>query len=123
MGIVGLDSLASDIVEKYEKGIDSISAQAMDKANDCAAECLENIRNSSPGTGKYKKGWKKRKTKDGYIVYNSSKPNIEMPLEHGHIITRGPKKGQRTKAYPHIYKNADEAREKFIRECSKISAK
>lgn len=123
MGIVGLESLASDIVQKYEKGIDDITAQAMEKAKECAEECLENIKADSPGTGKYKSGWKKRKTKNGYVVYNTTKPNIEMPLEHGHVITRGPKKGERTKAHPHIYDNADKAREKFISECSKISVK
>lgn len=131
MGIVGLEHLADDIVEIYKKGIDSISEQVKDAAKLRAEECKERIQQDSPvdsseharNSGEYAKGWKVRKTKDGYEVVNKNKPNIEMPLEHGHLITRGPNKGKRTKAIPHIYDNADKSRDDYINDCLKIVRK
>lgn len=124
MGIVGLDSLMNDIVQTYKSGTDDITKQAMVAAKNRATECRDNIRNDSPSdSNDYAKGWTVRKTKDGYVVYNRKKANIEMPLEHGHVITRGEHKGERTKAYPHIYDNADKARDDFVNDCIKIVKK
>lgn len=124
MGIKGLDHLADDIVQAFTSGIDDITAQAMDSAKNRANECRDNIRKDSPSdSNDYAKGWTVRKTKNGYMVYNKARANIEMPLEHGHVITRGKNKGQRTKAYPHIYDNADKARDAFVDDCTKIVKK
>ncbi|MGN0617745.1 MAG: hypothetical protein ACI4J7_01830 [Ruminiclostridium sp.] len=123
MGIAGLDHLADDIVEACTSGIgmDSITESAFAAAKECASECLENIRADCPSdSGEYKKGWVMRKTKQGYVVYNKTRPNLEMLLEHGHLITKGAKKGQRVQAHPHIYDNADKAREKFYDMCVDI---
>lgn len=124
MRITGLDHLAEEIVQAYSKGVDNITAQVMEAAKQRANECKDNIKLASPSqSNKYASGWKVKKTKDGYEVYNKNKPNIEMPLEHGHVITRGEHKGERTKAKPHIYDNADKARADFINDCEKIAGK
>ena len=125
MGIKGLEHLADDIMEACTSGIgmDSITESAFAAAKECASDCVEAIKSDCPSdSGEYKKGWVMRKTKNGYVVYNKTRPNLEMLLEHGHIITRGEKRGQRVKAYPHIYKNADKAREKFYDMCVDIVA-
>lgn len=122
MGIIGLEHLAQDIVEAYSSGVDDITAQALSAARERAKECRDNIKKDSPHkSNKYALGWKFRKVKDGYEVYNKNRPNIEMPLEHGRVITKGPHKGERTKAIPHIYDNADAARDAFVNDCLKIS--
>lgn len=124
MGILGLDSLETQILETYRSGMDNITAQAMDAAKVRANECKESIQNDSPSnSSEYKRGWVVRKTKNGYVVYNKNRANIEMPLEHGHVITKGANKGKRTKAYPHIYANADKSREAFVDDCTKIVKK
>lgn len=124
MSISGLDHLAEDIIEAYSAGVDNITAQAMEAAKQRANECRDNIKQDSPSdSNEYASGWKVRKTKDGYEVYNQNKPNIEMPLEHGHVITRGAHKGERTKAKPHIYSNADKSRDDFLDDCLKIAEK
>ena len=123
MGIKGLDHLADDIVEACSSsvGLDSLSESYLEAAKECASECLESITADSPSdSGEYKKGWVMRKTKNGYVVYNKTRPNLEMLLEHGHLITRGASKGKRVAAHPHIYANADKAREKFYDMCVDI---
>lgn len=124
MGSTGLDHLAEDIVQFYKAGMDEITQQAMEAAKTRANECKEAIQRDSPkDSQEYAKGWKVRKIKNGYMVVNTTKPNVEMPLEHGHVITRGENKGKRTRAYPHIYDNADKAREAFLDDCTKIARK
>lgn len=123
MGIKGLDHLADEIVEACSSsvGLDSLSESCLEAAKECASDCVENIRTDSPSdSGDYRKGWVMRKTKNGYVVYNKTRPNLEMLLEHGHLITKGAAKGKRVPAKPHIYKNADDAREKFYNMCVDI---
>lgn len=121
MGIVGLDTLVSDIMEACTIG--NITESAFAAAKECASDCVEAIKSDCPSdSGEYKKGWVMRKIKNGYVVYNKTKPNLEMILEHGHIIVKGESRGRRVKEHPHIYKNADKAREKFYDLCVDIIA-
>ncbi len=123
MGIVGLDNLAQDIVEFYSEGIDSITASTFAAAKECAESCCEKIKAAAPrGSGKYRQGWVVRKTPNGYMVYNKTEPHLEMILENGHVITKGKRKGERIEGVPHIYDNANEAREKFYNMCVDINA-
>ena len=118
MGIEGLDSLTNDIVSFFEHGVDEITDSVMIASKECATRCAENIRADSPSdSGDYKRGWVARKVKNGYVVYNRNKPNLEMILENGHIIARGKYRGMRVEGKPHIYKNADNAREEFYNMC------
>lgn len=120
---VDFDDLATAVYEAYRDSIEDIHNSVMVAAEECATDCLESIKEDSPSdTGEYKKGWVKRKSKNGYYIYNKTKPYLEMPLEHGHVITRGPKRGLRVPAKPHIYKNADKYQEKFYDKCVKIVA-
>lgn len=121
MGIEGLDSLTNDIVSFFEHGVDEITDSVMIASKECASRCVENIRADSPSdSGDYKRGWVARKVKNGYVVYNRNKPNLEMILENGHIIARGKYRGMRVEGKPHIYKNADNARDEFYNLCVDI---
>ncbi|MDE5740819.1 MAG: hypothetical protein K2H90_00050 [Oscillospiraceae bacterium] len=123
MNIKGLDHLAQDIVEFYSAGIDSITESTFAAAKECAESCCEKIKAASPrGTGKYRQGWVVRKTSNGYMVYNKTEPHLEMILEHGHVISKGERKGERIEGVPHIYDNADEARDKFYSMCVDIKS-
>lgn len=120
---VSIDDLTQTIIQAYKTDIEDIHDSIMIAAKDCAAECLESIKEDSPSdTGGYKRGWVMRKTKQGYEIYNKTKPYLEMPLEYGHVIRRGPRKGQRVPAKPHIYKNSDKYQEQFYDKCVDIVA-
>lgn len=123
---ISIDELAKAVYNKYKLSVDEISSEVLEAASDSADKCLESIKGDSPssndseGSKSYKNGWVKRKTRNGYVIYNKNKPWLEMPLEHGHIIKRGAKRGERTQAKPHIYKNADKYRNEFYSKCVKI---
>lgn len=111
-----LDNLARLIVEQAKEGIDSIEKEAMSIANEKAEQCLNAIVDDSPeDSGEYKSGWKKRKTKAGYVISNTTRPEISMPLEFGHIGENGERKGAR----PHIFNNYYKYLDEFQDECVK----
>lgn len=110
------DNLARLIVEQAKDGIDSIEKEAMSIANEKAAQCLDAIVSDSPeDSGIYKSGWKKRKTNNGYVITNVTRPEISMPLEFGHIGENGERKGAR----PHIFNNYYKYLDEFQDECIK----
>lgn len=112
-----LDDISDQILQVLENGIDDITEKTKKIADECSEECLEAIKNDSPSdSGDYKEGWTRKKTKTGYIIYNKSKSNIQMPLEHGRISL---KSGQRVGKRPHIYENANKYKEKFFDRCQK----
>ena len=113
-----LDDLTSQIMNQLEGTVDSMTKQVLEIASEVADECAEELKTASPkDAGDYASGWKKKKTKDGYFVYNENNPRIEMVLENGHISTSAEHYGQRVGKRPHIYKIADECREKFYNRC------
>ncbi len=124
---ISIEDLPKAIYDAYRLGVEEIHESVLIAADECATACVESLREDSPKSKKnsksstsYAKGWVKRKTKNGSYVYNKNKPYLEMPLEHGHLITRGKKKGQRVPAKPHIYKNVEKYQERFFDMCSKI---
>lgn len=120
---ISIDELASAIVKAYKTGIEEIHESVLVAADECATDCLESLKDDSPAdTGDYKKGWVKRKSKNGYVIYNKNRAYLEMPLEHGHVIVRGKNKGKRVAAKPHIYKNSEKYTERFYDMCVKIVA-
>lgn len=67
------------------------------------------------GSGKYNRGWRVKKEKDGAIVYNASQPSLTHLLENGHdVISHGVKVG-RARAIPHI-KPVEEETKVFFEE-------
>lgn len=87
---ISIDELSKAVVDAYRLDIEGIHESSLIAADECAADCLESIREDSPvASGDYQKGWVKRKTKHGSYIYNKNKPYLEMPLEHGRVITKG----------------------------------
>ncbi len=120
---ISIDELAKAVADAYRLDIEGIHESALIAADECAADCLESIKADSPeASGEYKKGWVKRKSKQGSYLYNKNKPYLEMPLEHGHVIARGKNKGKRVPPKPHIYMNRDKYMEQFYEKCVKIVA-
>lgn len=94
----------------YSKGVTDIVKKAVD---DEAKDCRDNIKADSPvKTGRYKKGWRTKTEIDNAFfktvrVYNSAKPGLTHLLEKGHAR----KGGGRTRAFPHIQKNEEKAKQ------------
>ncbi len=64
-----------------------------------ATETAKELRSTSPKkTGEYAKGWTKKKTPEGQVVYNKNKPSLTHLLENGHAKVGG----GRVAGKPHI---------------------
>lgn len=84
------------ILQQYTKEVeDEIQKSAAKIATATAKE----LRSTSPKkTGEYAKGWTKKKTPEGQVVYNKNKPSLTHLLEKGHAKVGG----GRVKGKPHI---------------------
>lgn len=94
-----------------------------------ARQCRENIKNDSPINttydgktehGVYKNGWRVSTEESTFgiecVVHQYRRPSLTWLLENGHML----KDGSRTKAQPHINKNAEEELESWYNELCEI---
>lgn len=101
---IELTKALEEYTTEVEEGIKEASKEVADEA-------VQELRATSPkNTGKYAKGWTKKKEGDGYIVYNNTKPGLAHLLEFGHAKRGG--KG-RVSGRPHIGIVEDKAIKKF----------
>lgn len=75
-----------------EEEIDAVAKEVADKA-------VIKLKQTSPEkTGSYASGWRVKKVKGSYTVYNATDPQLTHLLEKGHANIDG----GRTQAIPHI---------------------
>lgn len=117
--------LAKKIEEQLTNILDDFKLEVTKIVNEeveiISKNLLRSLENDSPKkTGKYSKSWKSDKTinetnKKVITVYNK-KGQLTHLLERGHLTKDGK---SRTKAYPHIAKNEEEAKKIFIEHITK----
>ena len=80
---------------------------------------LKELKETSPKrTGKYSKGWRKKRVRNGvWVVYSFKYGSLTHLLEFGHIK----RNGGRTKAYPHLRPAELNAIQKFTERIKNIS--
>ena len=85
-----IDSLANDIareLQRYGKEVEEkLEVEKEVVANNLVSDLKEN---SPKNTGKYAKGWRKKKEGNGFIVHNALKPQLTHLLEKGHAQVNG----------------------------------
>ena len=108
---------------EYVQDVQTAIDQAAKEAAEATAKDLKATsprREVGKGKGKYAKGWKVKKKKDGmmvsYIVYNANNPGLTHTLEHGHVVRNQFGTYGRAEAVPHIKKAADEGAMEFERD-------
>lgn len=119
MSKINIDDLANAINQELLNYNEEIEESVLIAADITSKELLNNIIEDSPvETGDYKKGWKRRRTKQVFTVQNTTHPERTAVLEHGHIGKNGKRVGVR----PHIMKNGENAKDKFVDLCIDIVA-
>lgn len=113
-----MNAALTEYVQDVQTAID-------DAAKEAAEATVKDLKASSPkrakgkGKGKYAKGWKMKRKKDGlivsYIVYNANNPGLTHTLEHGHIVKNQYGTYGRAEAKVHIAPAADEGADNFER--------
>ena len=77
------------------------------KAQKAAAKnAVKTLKNTSPGDGRYHKGWKTKteqtRTGASTVIYQGEQPGLAHLLEFGHPIVSGGRTVGQAKAFPHI---------------------
>ncbi|MGY3419122.1 hypothetical protein ACVWY4_005351 [Bacillus mycoides] len=108
--MASIDSLANDIareLQRYGKEVEEkLEVEKEGVANDLVSDLKEN---SPKNTGKYARGWRKKKDGNAIIVHNALKPQLTHLLEKGHAKANG----ERVPAQVHIAPAEEKAINEF----------
>ncbi|MDD9149257.1 HK97 gp10 family phage protein [Sporolactobacillus sp. CQH2019] len=92
-------NLADEIARALQEYTDDVTVELDDVKDTISKEAVSELRATSPKrTGDYAKGWSRKKTAHGYVVYNRTDYQLTHLLEYGHAK----RNGGRVRAYPHI---------------------
>lgn len=107
------------ILEEYS---DKIEAAIEKTTKEIAAETVKELKSNSPVSpsgGTYAKGWSKKKSGRGIVVYNKSYQLTHL-LEHGHVsANQYGTYSKRVPAIPHIAPVEKKMNEKYLQELRK----
>ena len=114
---VEIDQLANAVMEGLNEYADLATDKLKLAVENAGKRVKKEIAATAPGTGKYAKSWRTKKTKESstdleVTVYSPTRYRIAHLLEHGHA-KRG---GGRVRAIPHIAPAQDHAEQEIERE-------
>ncbi|PDY76952.1 HK97 gp10 family phage protein [Bacillus cereus] len=88
--MASINDLANEIareLQRYSNVVEEDLEAAQEEVSDSLVDGLK--QNSPKKTGKYRKGWRKKKEGKSTIVYNALKPQLTHLLEKGHAKANG----------------------------------
>ncbi|MFD2442931.1 HK97 gp10 family phage protein [Bacillus sp. CGMCC 1.16607] len=87
---VKIDNLANEITKQLELYTDFVKEEVEKAQDEISNETVKELREKSPErTGDYRKGWRRKKTKNGYVIHNATNYRLTHLLEHGHAKASG----------------------------------
>lgn len=109
-------NLADEIAKALSEYTDDVTEKLDDAKDEISKEAVAELKTTSPKkTGDYAKGWARKKTAHGYVVYNRTDYQLTHLLENGHAK----RNGGRVRAYPHIAPVEQKVIDKFTRAAEK----
>ncbi|PGB42821.1 HK97 gp10 family phage protein [Bacillus toyonensis] len=85
-----IDTLASDIARELQRYTNLVEEDIENAKEKVATNLVNELKQKSPNkTGKYSKGWRKKKDGNAVIVHNALKPQLTHLLEKGHAKASG----------------------------------
>ncbi|HDR3890330.1 TPA: HK97 gp10 family phage protein [Bacillus cereus] len=107
--MASIDNIANEIARELQRYGNEVEEKLEVAKEEVANDLVSDLKENSPkNTGKYAKGWRKKKDGNAIIVHNALKPQLTHLLEKGHAKANG----GRVPAQVHI----DPAEEKAINE-------
>ncbi|WP_240490534.1 HK97 gp10 family phage protein [Oceanobacillus sp. E9] len=92
--------ISKEIVDALKEFTTEVEEGLEKSQKEVAQDTAQDLKGTSPKRRpKYSKGWKAKKTRNGWVVHNATSPQLTHLLENGHA-KRG---GGRVGAQPHIY--------------------
>lgn len=96
---MGINDFAKEINKQLALYANFVEEELDAVADDVTSKAVTKLKQTSPeNTGSYASGWRVKKVKGSYTVYNAKAPQLTHLLEKGHANING----GRTQAIPHI---------------------
>lgn len=109
-------NLTDEIAKALREYTDDVTEKLDDAKDEISKEAVAELKSTSPKkTGDYAKGWSRKKTAHGYVVYNRTDYQLTHLLENGHAK----RNGGRVRSYPHIAPVEQKVIDKFTRAAEK----
>ncbi|MCC2429870.1 HK97 gp10 family phage protein [Bacillus paranthracis] len=109
--MASIDSLANDIARELQRYGKEVEEKLEVEKEEVSKNLVDELRQKSPKkTGKYRKGWRKKKVGNAIVVHNALKPQLTHLLEKGHAKANG----GRVPAQVHIAPAEEKAINEFI---------
>ncbi|MGG3116476.1 HK97 gp10 family phage protein [Bacillus paranthracis] len=109
--MASIDSLANDIARELQRYGKEVEEKLEVEKEEVSKNLVDELQQKSPKkTGKYRKGWRKKKVGNAIVVHNALKPQLTHLLEKGHAKANG----GRVPAQVHIAPAEEKAINEFI---------
>ncbi|MDZ4567464.1 HK97 gp10 family phage protein [Bacillus cereus] len=109
--MASIDSLADDIARELQRYGKEVEEKLEVEKKVVANNLVDELKQKSPkNTGKYRKGWRKKKVGNAIVVHNALKPQLTHLLEKGHAKVGG----GRVPAQVHIAPAEEKAINEFV---------
>ncbi|MED1508744.1 HK97 gp10 family phage protein [Bacillus proteolyticus] len=109
--MASINDFASEITRELQRYSNLVEEDLEVAKEEVANNLVDELKQESPKkTGKYSKGWRKKKDSNAMIVYNALKPQLTHLLEKGHAKAGG----GRVPAKVHIAPAEEKAINEFV---------
>ncbi|PGW89973.1 HK97 gp10 family phage protein [Bacillus cereus] len=88
--MASINDFANEITRELQRYANVVEEDIKDAQEKVADDLVNELKQKSPKkTGKYSKGWRKKKEGSAIIVHNALKPQLTHLLEKGHAKVSG----------------------------------
>ena len=115
--MASIENLARDITRELQR-YENIVVEDLETAKEeVANDLVDELKQKNPkNTGKYRKGWRKKKDGNAIVVHNALKPQLTHLLEKGHAKANG----GRVPAKVHIAPAEEKAINEFLERVERL---
>ena len=116
---VTADNLDAAVMAELDEYAGMLKEDIVKAQKAAAKNAIKELKRTSPGKGKYGKGWKSQttltRTGAETVIYQGSQPGLAHLLEYGHPIVSGGRTVGQARAFPHV----DPAEENAVKDYEK----
>lgn len=121
---VSPDNLDAAVMAELDQFAGMLPDEIATAQKTAAKAAVKELKTTSPGKGRYHKGWKTKttKTRTGAetVIYNGDVPGLAHLLEFGHPIVSGGRTVGQAKAFPHIEPTEKNVVDVYEKELTKV---
>ena len=115
--MVSVNDISREIARQLSLYTSEVEEEVENAKDELSKEAVAMLKERSPKkTGKYAKGWARKKVGNDYVIFNRSKSQITHLLENGHVKSTG----GRVPARVHIRPVEEEISNEYIERLERV---